>query len=290
MIKYIVILLILFAPLRLFAQSEAAYRQHVETLCNPAFEGRKAGTAGCDKAAEYLKSTLEKFGYRVEEQVFQVNRHPTKNLVTTVGSGNEYIVVGAHYDAQGKGMPGADDNASGSAMVLELARSFRKMPAWRPVVFILFSGEEDGMLGSKYYCDHPLLPKSAPSIKKHVFMVNLDMVGHLGTPRVDGHIIDLPEVLLPLFQQYPFARDITLKGNTDDSDNWPFYRKNVQVVFIHTGLSSGYHTPRDTAASLNYSGMVKVHRYVEDLIRSVSALPLPDNTISEPLGVLEYKP
>jgi len=283
LIKYILLLLIWLPP-RTYAQTSDDFKNHVEILAT--FDGRKAGTDGCDKAAAYLIKTLESLNYKVEEQAFTYRGYNTKNILVTLGNGPEYIVAGAHYDGQNH-YPSADDNASGTAVVLELAKSFKKVPAWRSVAFILFSGEEDGLVGSKFYCNHPLLPRDKPDIKKHIFFINLDMVGHLNDSKTIREI-DLDELLIPLFAKYPFAQKVTLRSHNQDSDNFSFVQKGVQAVFVHTGLNSFYHTPRDTPATLNYDGMVQIHAYVEELIRTL-AITCPDK-LTETLNTLEYKP
>ena len=284
-LKYIFLLLV-WLPLSAWAQTPIDFQTHVRTLAS--FDGRKAGSDGCDKAASYLIKILEDFNYKVEIQEFTYRGYKTKNVVAMLGDGPEYIVAGAHYDGQGKNLPSADDNASGTAVVLELAKSFKKTPTWRSLAFILFSGEEDGLVGSKFYCSHPLLPRDKPDIKKHIFMVNLDMVGHLNDSKTVSEI-DLDELLIPLFAKYPFAQKVTLRSHNQDSDNWSFVQKGVQSVFIHTGLHSRYHTPRDTPDTLNYDGLLQIHNYVEELIRTLAVADLPENLLNT-LDTMEYKP
>ncbi len=279
--RFLLAFLLLVTPA--FAQKPADFRGHVEKLAT--FDGRKAGTTGCENAAKYLEGTLTKYGLKVTSQSFEYGGYTTRNLIATVGKGPDYLVVGAHYDGQGPNHPGADDNASGTAGVLELARVFKRMPAWRSVVFILFSAEEDGLIGSQFYVEHPIT-----DIKKHLFMVNLDMIGHLSAPKLDGKKGDFAELLLPLYARYPFARDITLQTLNDDSDNYSFRKKGVQAVFIHTGVHNRYHTPKDTPDSVNYDGLVKVHQYVEDLIRALSVVNLPDKSITKNLETYKYVP
>jgi Zn-dependent M28 family amino/carboxypeptidase len=279
--RFLLAFFLLITPV--FAQAPADFRGHVEKLAT--FDGRKAGTDECENAAKYLEGTLTKYGLKVTSQSFEYTGYKTRNLIATIGKGPEYIVVGAHYDGQGSKHPGADDNASGVAGVLELARAFKRVPTWRSLIFILFTAEEDGLIGSQFYVEHPIT-----DIKKHLFMVNLDMIGTLSNAKLDGKKSGVAELLIPLYAKYPFARDITLQTLNDDSDNYSFRKKNVQAVFIHTGVHARYHTPKDTPASLNYEGMVKIHQYVEELIRTLSAVNLPNLSITKNLETYKYVP
>ncbi len=265
-----------------FGQADTL-KKHVETLAT--FDGRKSGSENCNKAAEYLKTTLESYGLQVEYQKFSYQGKVTQNLVTSVGSG-PIVIVGAHYDGQGKNHPSADDNASGCAVLLDLARSIKKMPAWGTVVFVLFSGEEDGLVGSAYYVDHPMFPKGKPDIKAHRFAINLDMIGHLKKPAARLAPVKVPEALDLMYAKYPFARDVTLRSSDPDNDGYSFLKKGLPIVFIHTGLHNRYHKPTDTPDSLNFDGMAQIEGYVEELIRTVTILDVP----TAHLDPFEYKP
>lgn len=193
-------------------------------------------------------------------------------LAWTVSPLDDVIVVGAHYDHLGQRgrsfYPGADDNASGVAMALEMAKVIKQ--SRRTILFILFSGEEEGLWGSTYYVNNPKFP-----IKKHIFMLNLDMVGNLGRGKATQPL-DIPEILQLLYAKYPFARSVTLRGANDDSDNSSFRDIGVPFAFIHTGLTQVYHTPADTPDKLNYEGMEKIINYVIELIQLLNTKDLPD--------------
>jgi len=217
----------------------------------------------------------------------------TKNVVGVLeGAGphaHETVVIGGHYDHLGRGgmtsgslaffssdiHNGADDNASGTAMVLEMARRLaaRRDPLPRRVVFMAFTGEERGLLGSQYYVEHPLFP-----LKSTVMMVNCDMVGRLnakneltmiGTGTTPG-IDTLVDVLGK-------SAGLTIKqvaGMTDGfggSDHQSFYGKEVPVLFAFTGVHADYHRPSDDSDRINYGGMARIADYLElillDLIR-----------------------
>jgi hypothetical protein len=215
-----------------------------------------------------------------------------KNVVGVLeGAGplaNETVVIGAHYDHLGYGgrgsgsmerdpnlraiHHGADDNASGTAAVLELARRFGRQAdrQGRRLVFIAFSGEESGLLGSIYYCKHPIFP-----LADTVAMVNLDMVGRLrpdpktekdrllvegsGTAKTFNALLD------DLAGKYGFALHKQESGY-GPSDQESFYKKEVPVIFYWTGYHADYHRPSDTADKINYPGMRKVVDLTEETV------------------------
>lgn len=220
-----------------------------------------------------------------------------KNIIGELdGAGplaKETVVVGAHYDHLGYGGAGgsrlglvkkpqihhgADDNASGSATVMELGRRFAAMPdrQGRRLVFICFSGEELGLEGSKWYCDHPLFPLEETSA-----MFNLDMVGRLrpdektkkdnvlveGAPTGKG----FNDLLDAVNKKY----DLELSRKSDslpaNSDHFSFYKKKVPVIFFWTGYHPDYHKPTDTADKINAAGMAKIADLSVDVVSALAA-------------------
>ncbi|MEP0841917.1 MAG: M28 family peptidase, partial [Phycisphaerae bacterium] len=190
---------------------------------------------------------------------------------------DEYVVVGAHYDHLGRTPPrrptgsapageaqihnGADDNASGTAGLIELARAFgaRGAPR-RSLLFIAFSGEELGLFGSAHYVDHPLVP-----IEKTVAMLNLDMIGRMRGDKVDVLGIDTAREFDALIR--PRGERLGLKvnagtGGFGPSDHASFYKKKVPAVHFFTGLHNEYHMPEDDAATINAPGAARVVRFV----------------------------
>jgi hypothetical protein len=212
---------------------------------------------------------------------------PVFNVVGIVeGEGplaDETIVIGAHYDHLGFGGSrapgrrevhnGADDNATGTAGVLELARRFgqaEKKPS-RRLVFIAFSGEERGLLGSSHYCENPLFP-----LESTVAMINFDMIGWLR----DGKLTVYGTASAPEFDA--ILDRCTGEDNVElnkipnafaGSDHMPFFQKNIPVMFLHTGLTDTYHTPEDDFESINVPGAVQVINFSEKLIREVASMP-----------------
>jgi hypothetical protein len=216
-----------------------------------------------------------------------------KNVIGVLeGSGplaNETVVIGAHYDHLGKGGAGslapfsrdihngADDNASGTATVLELARRMarRTDPLPRRIVFIAFSGEERGLLGSKHYVENPLYP-----LDKTVAMLNFDMVGRMndadelivfGAPSIDGFV--------PIVEGLARSEGIKAKVITDTgmefnaSDHASFYRKNIPVFFAFTGTHPDYHRPSDDTDLINFGGMARIANLGELLLLDLARRP-----------------
>jgi hypothetical protein len=240
--------------------------------------------------------------------VVGVNRKDVtvKNVVGVLeGSGplaNETVVIGAHYDhlgygsgplsaggaaAQGKIHFGADDNGSGTTSVLELARRFGAMKdrRGRRLVFITFTGEERGLFGSIYYCDHPLFP-----LESTVAMVNLDMVGRLREgpgdwlgltikPRIEMHGTGTGDTLdrtIDSAETRYGLKILKVPGGAGPSDHDSFYRKKIPVLFLFTGFHDQYHRPTDTPETIDYKGMATVVELVEGLVLDLST------TLSKP--------
>ena len=230
---------------------------------------------------------------------------------------NETIVIGAHYDHLGMGGEGsgslsarpgihhgADDNASGVAGLLELARMLTSQnpKPRRTIVFIAFSGEEEGLIGSNYYVNHPIVP-----LANTVAMINMDMIGRLkGNKLIIGGIgtasewraevdsanlvrtsaqgagtVQLPGVNLniavatgtnlgtPVNLDYS-KFDLTLnEDGYGPSDHSSFYSKQVPVLFFWTGNHEDYHKPSDTADKINYEGEARVVSFVANVVRDI---------------------
>ncbi|HEX2975498.1 MAG TPA: M20/M25/M40 family metallo-hydrolase, partial [Bacteroidales bacterium] len=193
----------------------------------------------------------------------------------------EYVVIGAHFDHLGMGgkgsssravdtvavHPGADDNASGVAMMLELAEKFSKTKAShkRSIVCVAFTGEEEGLLGSKHYVDDPGIDLSRVNS-----MINLDMLGRLN----ESNILQISGTgtakgLRKMIQSVSDTSVIKLALSDEGfgpSDHSSFYGKNIPVLFYFTGAHTDYHTPFDTYDKINYEGMLRI----SDLIFNVA--------------------
>jgi len=213
------------------------------------------------------------------------------------GETKEYVVIGAHYDHLGLGdqnslapsqagtvHPGADDNASGTAGVIELARWFSKQPKGkRGVMFLAFAGEELGLLGSGWYVNHPILP-----LADAVAMINMDMIGRIrqgkvylsgtGTGTTFGQMID--ELKPPA----PIHVDLSEKAGYGASDHTSFTTKQVPVLFFFSGLHGDYHKPGDTPDKIDSEDAAKLLDYIAGLADHLANDPVRPQfvRISEP--------
>ncbi|MFN8208525.1 MAG: M20/M25/M40 family metallo-hydrolase [Bacteroidales bacterium] len=217
----------------------------------------------------------------------------TNNVVGLLKSddpvfGNEYIVIGAHYDHLGMGGPGsssrvqdtvavhngADDNASGVSVMLELAEKFamEKGKLKRSILFAAFGAEEMGILGSKYLTEH--LPVPAESISA---MINLDMVGRLREDRSlqiagTGTSVEAGTIISEANSDSTFKLVLSPEG-VGPSDYSAFYGKNLPVFALTTGAHMDYHTPYDDADRINYSGMKEVGDFTYRLATGIINQP-----------------
>jgi hypothetical protein len=202
------------------------------------------------------------------------------------GETPEYVIVGAHYDHLGLGgkdslapsmtgtvHPGADDNASGTAGVMELAKYFSTQGKQkRGFLFLTFAGEELGLLGSSYYANHPELP-----LDNAVAMINMDMIGRLRDNKLYVGGVGTGTTLKPLLDRAAHRSDLTLdeseKGGYGASDHTSFTSKQVPVLFFFSGLHADYHRPSDTWDKINAPGAVKVLRLVADVMSELASAP-----------------
>ncbi len=241
-------------------------------------------------------------GWKIDAEVtVKKTEYNVKNVVGVLeGAGplaDETVVLGAHYDhvgygsfgslggpsARGKIHYGADDNASGTTTLMELARRYGAMKnrQGRRLVFIAFSGEERGLLGSIHYCKEPLFP-----LDKTVAMINMDMVGRakavpadwLGVmPYKDRLVVygtgtgDGFEKLVEDAGTKSEFRLRTLATGTGPSDHDSFYRKHIPVLFLYTGTHNEYHRPTDVPEKINVLGMKKVADFVQVLADNLTA-------------------
>lgn len=217
---------------------------------------------------------------------------------------NEAIVIGAHYDHLGRGGSGslaansteihhgADDNASGTAAIIEIARQCaREKKNKRTLIFIGFSGEEEGLFGSNFYVNNPVFP-----LDKTVAMINLDMVGRLKDDKLTIGGIGTASEWKTLVEslnkesheetQTGYRRNIILdvkifkafqlslnEDGFGPSDHSSFYGKKIPVLFFFTGTHHDYHKPSDTAEKINYNGQQGIVIYVQSVLKAVDQNP-----------------
>ena len=275
-------------------------RRDIEYLASDKLEGRGTGTAGQDSAAAYAARRYAALGlhsyspgylqlYVARSAMLAHNggaaELPSQNVVaylpgTDARLRGQAIVIGAHLDHLGRSTVGAldpeagnairngaDDNASGSAAVLELARLMSAKPLRHSVVFVNFSGEELGLLGSQYFVDHSPVP-----LDSVVAMLNFDMVGRmhgdsiivygLGTAREMPAVLDSANAAARL--------SITrLPDGFGPSDHSSFYAKNIPVLHFFSNLHEDYHRATDDADKINAAGEAKIIALAERVAREI---------------------
>jgi hypothetical protein len=274
--------------------SEKALRDHVTWLAAPEREGRGLGTRGIDAATAYVADQFKAAGLTPGGdsggwlQPFTTpgpggRPQQTANVIGHLpGTKSEWrgqsVLVTAHYDHLGRGgpdarqddagqvHPGADDNASGVAVLIELARVIAAgdKPE-RSIVFVAFSGEESGLAGSRHFADHPL-PFPRAGVRG---VVNLDTVGRLGTGKVSilgaGSATEWPHI----FRGGSFVtgvESVSVAGNAEASDQRTFLERGVPAVQIFTGPHADYHRPGDTPDKVDGAGLVKVATLVREAV------------------------
>jgi Zn-dependent M28 family amino/carboxypeptidase len=277
-------------------------RRDVEYLASPALGGRLVGTAGNDSAAAYIARRyaalrleplsagyLQKFVARPPAHNGPSPSLPTQNVVA-LGRGtdpvlrNQYVVVGAHFDHLGKSTEGAldpddktgvrrgaDDNASGSAAVLELARLIAQRPTKRSVLFANFSGEEQGLLGSAYMVEHMPVPTDSVAA-----MLNFDMVGRMKNNRLIVYGVATATELPALLDSANAETQLKIAAQGDGfgpSDHSSFYAKNIPVLHFFTDLHDDYHRASDTPDKINAADEARVVSVAERVLRSVANRP-----------------
>lgn len=209
--------------------------------------------------------------------------HRADNIVgvlpgTDPALAGEAVVVGAHYDhlgrVNGAVYPGADDNASGAAMVLGLARAFAAAGgAPRTLVFALFSGEELGLLGAGHYVAHPAVP-----LDRTVAMINFDMVGRVREGRVSVSGVESAAGLRAVVSAAGAGMPLTIDLRDSPhgpSDHARFYAAGVPIVFFNTGRHADYHKTTDTADRINVAGMAQIGAVAVRLVDALVSAPRP---------------
>ena len=280
-------------------------KQHVYTLAADSLRGREAGTPDGLRAAQYIVRQYRAMGlkpfYRDYYQYFFDDRY--RNVVGFIEGSDpvlkhEFIIIGAHYDHLGVRndtvvFNGADDNASGTAVVIEMARALlaRQGELKRSVMLVNFDGEEKGLLGS-YSLSRKLGDKedaeNAASmlggdrvlLDDAKLMMSLDMVGWLQAGKTlrfsgTGMLNDCDEVLNQVASLHQLdistkAFDNYLFGSTDSE---PFAKCKVPALYVTTGLKSPYHKPGDDAELIDYEGMDRITNYLVDVVSAFANSP-----------------
>lgn len=212
-----------------------------------------------------------------------IEDYSTRNVVAWIPGTvqpDTFIVFTAHYDHLGRMgaetfFPGANDNASGTAMVIDMARHYalEGNEPYYSMVFIALSGEESGLNGSYYFAEHPLFP-----LEKVKVLVNLDMVGtgSKGITLVNGKVYqDDYDRLAELNEQGGYLEKVKIRGESCNSDHCPFFQKGVKAFFIYAmgGGAGGYHCTNDTPENLSLAGYEGIFRLLTDFVDSYIPKP-----------------
>ncbi len=280
-------------------------KDDISFLANDALKGRETGTVEEQKAAQYLEGRFKDLGLSPKgnvgtyfqtftfkpkadphSQVQFVNGDSTITGTNVLGfldnSADKTIIIGAHYDHLGMGGEGslyaegeaihngADDNASGVGILLQLASGLQKEGfQGNNYLFMAFSGEEMGLLGSNYFTKNPTI-----DLSKVNYMLNMDMVGRL---RVDNTLSITGTGTSPIWNQVLNAANTDFKlvlgeSGVGPSDHTSFYLQDIPVLHFFTGQHEDYHKPSDDTEKLNFEGMQQIQKYIESII-----LELNDN-------------
>ncbi len=278
---------------------EVSIQEDVAFLADDALEGRQTGTAGEQKAAVYIAKRFQDLGLHAKGTdgffqtfSFKPKTDPHQEVNYTVKDGDSTItgtnvvayidnkaentiIIGAHYDHLGYGAEGslyrgeraihngADDNASGVAVLLNLAKRLMKGNINNNYLFITFSGEEMGLLGSNYFVKNPTI-----DTKKANYMINMDMVGRL---KKDSTLAVYGVGTSPIFKQTLKANNnrfklIQKESGVGPSDHTSFYNADIPVLHFFTGQHEDYHKPSDDTERLHFNGMQVISNYIYEIV------------------------
>lgn len=278
---------------------ENKMKADVSYLADDNLEGRQTGTESEKKAAEYLAERFKELGLEEKgtngyfqdftfkpktdphsEVQFDVNESDStvtaRNVVGFLdNNASQTVVIGAHFDHLGYGGDGslykgekaihngADDNASGVAVMLNLASKLKETNKGNNYLFLAFSGEEMGLLGSNYFVKNPTLEKETMN-----YMLNMDMVGRL---KADSTLAVYGVGTSPFFKQVINSSNTSFKviekeSGVGPSDHTSFYLDDIPVLHFFTGQHEDYHKPGDDSEKLNYGGMEAISTYIFDII------------------------
>jgi aminopeptidase YwaD len=289
-------------PSTALAPDSLAIRRDIFYLASDALRGRLTGTPGNDSAAAYIarryaalglhpmsNGYLQRFVARPATRGEGSPSLPTQNVFAVLPGRDpalrgQYIVIGAHFDHLGTSIEGAmdpeakdavrrgaDDNASGTAAVLELARLLAAAPTRRSIIFANFSGEEEGLLGSAYFVEHSPVP-----IDSIDTMLNFDMVGRLKNDKLIVYGVATAKELPSLLDSAnaPVGLRLTAQGDGfGASDQSSFYAKDLPVLHFFTDLHDDYHRASDIPERINAAGEARVVAVAERVAREIGDRP-----------------
>jgi len=286
----------------------------IRFLSDDRLDGRLTGSAGADTAAAYLARRFGAVGLQPAAggwfQTFTISREAPvaqhahvsglkgSNVIGLLPGRdptlrNEAVIVGAHYDhlglggfgsldpdSTGKVHNGADDNASGAAMLIQIAARLASAPPARTVVFIAFSGEELGLLGSSYYVKQPIYPLATT-----LAMINLDMVGRLRHKRLIVYGSQTAKEFPALLDSLNWHAGLDLKAQGDGygpSDQSSFYAAGRPVLHFFTDLHEDYHRATDDWQKINVEGFDEVTEFVTGVVTALANRQAPLTAVTAP--------
>ena len=276
-----------------FSTPSESLEKHVHFLASDQLLGRGFGTPQGIEAAEYIKQQFKDAGVEPLNGTYfhpfmarsGILNIPGINVVGVIPGSDpelrdEYIVLGAHYDHLGYAAHGsdttiwngADDNASGTATLIEIGRNLSASQAslGRSVIVVAFDGEESGLIGSNHFLQDSVVPPHAVKL-----MFSLDMIGmyeaHKGLNMKGVNLLyDADYLTDALAQKYGVTITKANKSIEQRTDTAPFGAMNIPAIAPSTGSESPYHQPEDTAAALDYEGMARITNYMSEVTQMLS--------------------
>jgi len=304
-------LLLLFSSLVVFGQKEASVedyaatitakelKEHLYVYASDYFQGRETGTIGQKRAVDYIQNFYTTAGIKAAkgttnylqamELKIKENLVQTENIVAFIEGSefpNEYLVISSHLDhiginSKGEINNGADDDGTGTVALLEIAEAFKQAKdknqgPKRSIIFLHVTGEEKGLLGSKYYSENPLYPLADTMVN-----LNVDMIGRvnpkretndpnyiylIGADKLSQELHDISEATNKKYTQ--LSLDYTYNDEKDPnrfyyrSDHYNFAKKNIPVIFYFSGTHEDYHKPGDTPDKILYPTLEKRTRLI----------------------------
>ena len=304
-------LLLLFSSLVVFGQKEASVedyaatitakelKEHLYVYASDYFQGRETGTIGQKRAVDYIQNFYTTAGIKAAkgttnylqamELKIKENLVQTENVVAFIEGSefpNEYLVISSHLDhiginSKGEINNGADDDGTGTVALLEIAEAFKQAKdenqgPKRSIIFLHVTGEEKGLLGSKYYSENPLYPLADTMVN-----LNVDMIGRvnpkretndpnyiylIGADKLSQELHDISEATNKKYTQ--LSLDYTYNDEKDPnrfyyrSDHYNFAKKNIPVIFYFSGTHEDYHKPGDTPDKILYPTLEKRTRLI----------------------------
>lgn len=283
--------------------SKERMKAHVEFMASKEMKGRGLGTVELDSVANYIANKFKEYGLKpLNEDYFQVFQHKfrdkgkikIKNVIGIIPGIDDSlkespVVISAHYDHLGLGWPdvhkgdegkihpGADDNASGVSILLELAKSLGKtLKPKRTIVFASFSGEEAGLIGSRYFVSN----LNSDFLEKPIADINLDTDGRLNDKKLIVLNGNTAREWKFIFMGTDFTTGVkseVINKELDSSDQFAFIEKGIPAVQLFTGAHTDYHRPTDTPDKIDYDGMVKVATVAKEVLEYLSERVEPMN-------------